>query len=66
MTAPPTTAPAGEQAVSIVRLHGEACYFCGAALGRLFPVGTVETLVEGAMWAWPVVACAHHRDRRPS
>ena len=63
--AAPAATPVGE-AISIVRLHGEACFFCGHALGRLFPVGLVETPVEGGTRLWPVVACVEHRDRRPS
>jgi len=50
-------------AISIVRLHGEACIGCGSAKGPLFPAGHVGTLdSEGGPLSWPVVTCAHCRD----
>lgn len=51
--------------VSIVRLHGEACWWCGAALGDLHAAGTVTTpLQEGGVRQWFIVACDAHQDRR--
>ncbi len=59
-----TTAPPGEdtpvQAVSIVRLHGEACWHCGATLGELFAAGHIT--LPGQDRVWPVVVCAKHRE----
>jgi hypothetical protein len=54
--APPdiTAAPAG---ISIARLHGEACYGCGAVHARLHPAGQVTTAVDGGIRVWQVVAC---------
>lgn len=53
-------APATPGAVSIVRLHGEACYTCGAVHAKLGPAGTVTTIVDGGEREWPIVACPEH------
>jgi hypothetical protein len=59
-TAPAAVVP--EDPVSIVRLHGEACYFCGAVSLPLYPAGSVTTRLEdGGERQWFVVACARHR-----
>jgi hypothetical protein len=60
--APAAGAPVGEQ-ISIARLHGEACYDCGAVHGLLVPAGTVTTPVEGGEREWPIVACPEHVAR---
>lgn len=57
--APAAGAPVGEQ-VSIARLHGEACYTCGAVHAQLVPAGTVTTPVDGGLREWPIVACPQH------
>lgn len=64
--AAPTIEAPPDQEISIVRLHGEACFWCGAALGRMFTVGTVTTPVPGGVRVWPVVACVQHRSRSVS
>ena len=61
LTAPPLGELCNEQ-VSIVRLHGEACFYCGAAHGRLHPAGSITTPVPGGTREWPVVACDQHRQ----
>jgi len=62
----PAEAPPRGSEISIVRLHGEACYWCGAALGALFPAGTVETPAPGGVQVWPIVACVEHRGGKAS
>lgn len=57
-TAPP---PPGAD-ISIARLHGEACYWCGAVFSALYPAGTVTTCGDGWVREWPVVACREHRQ----
>lgn len=59
-TPPPTAAPDG---VSIARLHGEACWWCGAVNTGLRPIGEVSTAVDGGIRLWPVVACRQHAGR---
>lgn len=60
-----TTAPAATGPdVSIVRLHGEACYWCGTAHSPFTPAGTVTTPVDGGIRVWFIVACPQHRHRR--
>lgn len=41
--------------VSIVRLHGEACFNCGAVSKTLRAAGHVT--VRGSIRAWPIVTC---------
>lgn len=62
MPAPPKICTAQ---ISIVRLHGEACYHCGAAFGQLRPGGSVVTPVRGGTREWPVVVCHRHRGVTP-
>lgn len=50
--APPVTPD-----VSIVRLHGEACWHCGAVYTKLHPAGEVQTRVAGEVRVWPIVTC---------
>ncbi|MHA4818300.1 hypothetical protein ACXZ65_28540 [Streptomyces aculeolatus] len=56
-------APAAENVahrdVSIVRLHGEACFYCGSVRRPLRPAGsvTVPKPDGGGTKAWPVVTC---------
>lgn len=45
---------------SFARLHGEACWHCGAVTGPLKPAGQV-TVDDGP--AWTVVTCAVHEGR---
>ncbi|MFK0252537.1 hypothetical protein [Streptomyces sp. NPDC090445] len=44
--------------VSIARLHGEACYDCGAVLGDLIPAGEVTHPDSGRVW--PIRKCGDH------
>ncbi|GHH50639.1 hypothetical protein [Streptomyces candidus] len=55
-TAPP---PPGVH-TSPARLHGEACYWCGAVFGTLHPAGSVTTRGDGWTREWPIVACGDH------
>lgn len=41
--------------VSIARLHGAACWHCGAVTRRLTPAGTVVR--PGSPRQWPIVSC---------
>ncbi|WP_327162128.1 hypothetical protein [Streptomyces zaomyceticus] len=41
--------------VSIARLHGEACFDCGAVSTTLTPAGTI--LTTGSDLVWPIVSC---------
>ncbi|MGW1840239.1 hypothetical protein [Streptomyces sp. NPDC002067] len=61
MKAPPSAHPD----VSIARLHGEACFWCGAAHTPLTPAGSVSTPVREGLRIWYIVACPEHADRRP-
>lgn len=47
-------------AVSIARLHGEACWDCGAVATTLHPAGSVTT-ENGKEWL--IVKCEKHRER---
>lgn len=58
--------PKADPATSIARLHGEACYWCGAALVQLHPAGSVRTETQGGWRVWSIVACDAHRSRRAS
>lgn len=41
--------------VSIVRLHGEACFHCGAVSRPLRTAG--EVVVRGCLRIWPIRVC---------
>ncbi|MFE5658391.1 hypothetical protein ACFQ9H_19640 [Streptomyces sp. NPDC056517] len=41
--------------VSIARLHGEACWHCGAVARTLTPAGTIVHIESHQ--EWPIVAC---------
>lgn len=41
--------------VSIARLHGRACFDCGAVAKDLTPAGSVR--LPGSKRAWPIVTC---------
>jgi len=41
--------------VSIARLHGEACFHCGAVHGPLYAGGHVT--LPGKDCVWPIVTC---------
>lgn len=58
---PPGVAVVQVGGVSIARLHGEACWHCGAVHTALEAAGTVATVVEGGHRLWPVVTCSRHR-----
>jgi len=49
--------------VSLVRLHGEACWHCGAVSAGLQTVGEVSTASDGGYRIWPVVGCVEHRSQ---
>lgn len=63
---PPGVLPVKADEISIARLHGEACWFCGAVQSPLRPVGEVATTTDGGFRIWPVVACPSdgHREVR--
>lgn len=44
--------------VSIARLHGRACWYCGAVARKLAAVGRVQ-LTAGTR-VWTVVSCGCH------
>ncbi|MFF0428527.1 hypothetical protein ACFYUJ_29555 [Streptomyces sp. NPDC004520] len=44
-----------DRRVSIARLHGQACWHCGAVTRSLVPAGTI---VHGdSVTEWPIVSC---------
>jgi hypothetical protein len=45
--------------VSIARLHGEACWHCGAVTRSLAAAGEI-VLADGPDREWPVVTCGGH------
>ena len=45
--------------VSIVRLHGEACYDCGAVAKNLRTAGAV--VLRGSTRVWQIVTCGCRR-----
>jgi hypothetical protein len=47
--------------VSLARLHGEACWHCGAVSTRLWSAGEVTLeIAPGKSVTWPTKACAEH------
>lgn len=60
---PPLTSPpvASAAEISIARLHGEACWHCGAVYTELVAAGTVTAAGADGPREWPVVACPSHR-----
>lgn len=58
----PPEAPLVGGDVSIARLHGEACWHCGAVVTALRAAGRVSTRVDGGFRIWNVVACESHPD----
>lgn len=58
---PPPGAPVVSADTSIARLHGEACFHCGAVNTGLQAAGEVSTPTDGGFRVWPVVACTEHR-----
>lgn len=64
-TAPPPSDLSNER-ISLVRLHGEACFYCGAANSRLHPAGSITMPVRDGAREWPIVACGRHREVRTS
>lgn len=44
-----------EGQVSIARLHGEACWHCGAVIRKFIPAGDV--VLPGQTRRWPIVSC---------
>ncbi len=59
--APPEIPLVSGEDVSIARLHGEACWHCGAVTAALATVGSVATATDGGIRIWPVTACPPHR-----
>lgn len=56
--------PAAPPDVSIARLHGEACWHCGAVNTTLATDGAVTTTVDGGLRVWQIVTCPQHRSGR--
>lgn len=52
-----------EGQVSIARLHGQACWHCGAVTTKLTPAGTVTLAQTGLEWA--IVSCGGHQLPQP-
>lgn len=48
-------------AISIARLHGEACIRCGSTQLPLLPAGQIAGTADGDSAGWPVVACPDHQ-----
>lgn len=44
-----------ERPVSIARLHGQACFFCGAVHKPMRPAGSVQ--LRDSDRVWPIVSC---------
>jgi hypothetical protein len=57
----PLTPPVVDGRMSIVRLHGEACFYCGAVNKTLRTAGHV--VVRGDTRVWQVVTCGCRSDR---
>lgn len=45
-------------AVSIARLHGRACWYCGAVSRHLAPAGRAQ---RGTGRIWNIVSCGCHK-----
>lgn len=62
-TLAPPGAPLVEREVSAARLHGEACWHCGAVLAGLAVVGMVAVPLSSGSESrvWPVASCPPHR-----
>lgn len=56
----PDAEPPIQDAISPVRLHGEACIHCGTTDGPLAPAGHRYTPAGSTQLGWPVVACPEH------
>lgn len=63
MEAPPEVPVSVEGPVSIVRLHGEACFYCGAVSGDLYAAGSIT--LPGSDQVWPIVTCGCHTPGQP-
>lgn len=61
MSAAPSS-PTEASEPNFARLHGEACWFCGAVNGPLTPAG--EVTLNGDAQVWQVAACQTHQGRR--
>lgn len=48
--------------VSIARLHGRACWYCGAVAQRMTVVGRVQRAPSKKVWI--VVSCGCHQHAR--
>ncbi|WP_162688727.1 MULTISPECIES: hypothetical protein [unclassified Streptomyces] len=46
--------------VSVARLHGHACWDCGAVDDELISAG--EAIVAGFSVPWPIVKCSRHAE----
>lgn len=49
--------------VSIARLHGRACWYCGAVARGLARIGCVQRTANDRVWA--VVSCGCHLRTAP-
>ncbi|MFK0124866.1 hypothetical protein ACIQSP_16315 [Streptomyces nigra] len=59
MSASNTVSPARvDRSVSIARLHGRACWQCGAVAKDLKPAGTVKVGDDDREWT--IVTCGDH------
>lgn len=52
-----------EGLVSIARLHGQACWHCGAVTPKLTSAGTV--VQRGSNQEWTIVSCGSHNVPQP-
>ncbi|MFG3136163.1 hypothetical protein ACGFZA_08055 [Streptomyces sp. NPDC048211] len=62
MSAPLSSPAEANDQPNFARLHGEACWFCGAVNGPLTPAG--EVTLDGDAQVWQVAACQAHQGRR--
>jgi hypothetical protein len=58
--APPISPVVIDSSVSIVRLHGEACFHCGAVAKPLRAAGQV--VVRGSSRVWNIRTCGCQRE----
>lgn len=61
MSVPPPVPIDGADQPSFARLHGQACWHCGAVTKSLQPAGEVTLDDDSKVWA--VVTCGAHPGR---
>lgn len=61
VSAPNPAPPDAADQPSFARLHGEACWWCGAVTKDLQPAGEVR--LDDEARTWPVVTCGNHPGR---